>query len=302
MALAPAPTTDRRDTRWSWLFGDIVLPGAAKALLWVWVAFNVALLLWVLVTAVKPDREVFDFLSLPSELAWGNLTRAWSDFGFGSAFWNTIVYAVCTAAISVALSAPAAYGIARSGHRAGGWLLVLFSIGMTVPHQIVLVPYVVLNSSIGTFMTEWVTGAWDPRVFLIAVSAAWQIPFSVFVLEGYFRSLPSELEEAAAIDGATRWVAFRRVMLPLTAPALRTVFVLNLITAWNETLLVLVLIDDPAKRTLGPTLLSTFGSLQNQSNWGVLFAGVAVVTLPILAVFVWAAGHILEGVTAGADK
>lgn len=283
-------------------FGDVLLPGGAKAVLWLWVGFNVLLLLWVLVTSLKPDSEVFDFLSAPSRLAWENFTRAWADSGFGRAFANTVVYAVATAATSVLFAAPAAYGIARSGRKAGGWLLVFFSLGMTIPHQIVLVPYVVMNAQLDTLMVDWVTGWWDQRIFVVAVSVAWQIPFSVFVLEGYFRSLPSELEEAATIDGASRWTTFREVMLPLAGPAVRTVFVLNLITAWNETLLVLVLINDPAKSTLGPTLLNTFGSLQNRSSWGVLFAGVAVVTLPILAVFVWTAGRILEGVTAGVDK
>ncbi|TDO92821.1 carbohydrate ABC transporter permease [Enemella evansiae] len=280
----------------------MALPTAARIVLWVWAAFNVALLIWVMITALKPDREVFDFLALPSRLAWSNLATAWTSAGFGTAFWNTVVYAVLTAGLSVALGAPAAYAIARSGHRLSGWMLVLFSAGMTIPHQIVLVPYVVMNASVDTLMVDWVTGWWDPRIFVLLVSIAWQIPFSVLVLEGFFRTLPGELEEAASIDGADRWQIFRKVMLPLASPGLRSVFVLNLITAWNETLLILVLITDPAKRTLGPALLTTFGALQNQSNWGVLFAGVAIVTFPILVVFAWAAGRILEGVTAGVDK
>ncbi|OYN98067.1 ABC transporter permease [Enemella evansiae] len=304
MTMTRQAPQQRQRTRWTpgRIFGDVALPTAARIVLWVWAAFNVALLIWVMITALKPDREVFDFLALPSRLAWSNLATAWTSAGFGTAFWNTVVYAVLTAGLSVALGAPAAYAIARSGHRLSGWMLVLFSAGMTIPHQIVLVPYVVMNASVDTLMVDWVTGWWDPRIFVLLVSIAWQIPFSVLVLEGFFRTLPGELEEAASIDGADRWQIFRKVMLPLASPGLRSVFVLNLITAWNETLLILVLITDPAKRTLGPALLTTFGALQNQSNWGVLFAGVAIVTFPILVVFAWAAGRILEGVTAGVDK
>ncbi|WP_179254540.1 carbohydrate ABC transporter permease [Enemella evansiae] len=304
MTMTRQAPQQRQRTRWTpgRIFGDVALPTAARIVLWVWAAFNVSLLIWVMITALKPDREVFDFLALPSRLAWSNLATAWTSAGFGTAFWNTVVYAVLTAGLSVALGAPAAYAIARSGHRLSGWMLVLFSAGMTIPHQIVLVPYVVMNASVDTLMVDWVTGWWDPRIFVLLVSIAWQIPFSVLVLEGFFRTLPGELEEAASIDGADRWQIFRKVMLPLASPGLRSVFVLNLITAWNETLLILVLITDPAKRTLGPALLTTFGALQNQSNWGVLFAGVAIVTFPILVVFAWAAGRILEGVTAGVDK
>ncbi|OYO20329.1 ABC transporter permease [Enemella evansiae] len=304
MTMTRQAPQQRQRNRWTpgRIFGDVALPTAARIVLWVWAAFNVALLIWVMITALKPDREVFDFLALPSRLAWSNLATAWTSAGFGTAFWNTVVYAVLTAGLSVALGAPAAYAIARSGHRLSGWMLVLFSAGMTIPHQIVLVPYVVMNASVDTLMVDWVTGWWDPRIFVLLVSIAWQIPFSVLVLEGFFRTLPGELEEAASIDGADRWQIFRKVMLPLASPGLRSVFVLNLITAWNETLLILVLITDPAKRTLGPALLTTFGALQNQSNWGVLFAGVAIVTFPILVVFAWAAGRILEGVTAGVDK
>ncbi|WP_176455595.1 carbohydrate ABC transporter permease [Enemella evansiae] len=304
MTMTRQAPQQRQRTRWTpgRILGDVALPTAARIVLWVWAAFNVALLIWVMITALKPDREVFDFLALPSRLAWSNLATAWTSAGFGTAFWNTVVYAVLTAGLSVALGAPAAYAIARSGHRLSGWMLVLFSAGMTIPHQIVLVPYVVMNASVDTLMVDWVTGWWDPRIFVLLVSIAWQIPFSVLVLEGFFRTLPGELEEAASIDGADRWQIFRKVMLPLASPGLRSVFVLNLITAWNETLLILVLITDPAKRTLGPALLTTFGALQNQSNWGVLFAGVAIVTFPILVVFAWAAGRILEGVTAGVDK
>lgn len=168
--------------------------------------------------------------------------------------------------------------------------------------QSVLIPFFLMNTSFGMFMVDWVTGIWDPRIGLIILYSATAIPWTVFILTAFFKSLPASLEEAAALDGAGPWTTFRRIMLPLAKGPLTTVAMITAIGAWNETLLVLVLVPDGALRTLPAALLNMYYSLQYTSNWGALFAGVVLVIGPIVLLYAWAGRRIVEGATMGAVK
>lgn len=266
------------------------------ALIWGWVGFNIFLILWILNASLKPSREIFSrdrALSLPSEVRWENYVSAWNASQFDLATFNTVTVVLSAAAVVVALAAPAAYVLSRSIARSAGSMTTFFAIGMGIPLQAVLVPLFL--------MTNWL-GLADSLVGLGIVYVAISLPFTVFLLTGFFRTLPAELEEAAALDGASGVRTFVGVMLPLAQPGIVTAFTLNVVLLWNETLLVLVLITDNSQYTLPRALLGLYGTMQYTGNWGGLFAGSIIVATPVLLIFALLSRRIIEGMTLGASK
>jgi ABC-type glycerol-3-phosphate transport system permease component len=296
----PPETLRRRIGR---LFGDHIVPTLIKAGIWIWVTFNLGLLAWVLMTSLKSTRDILlGPFALPTHLEWENYVTAWDTAGFGQATLVTLIFVFSSLVIVMGFSLPAAYGLARRMDRTASTLTAYFAMGIALPMQTVLIPYFVVNTSVGQFMTDWVTGAWDPRIGLVIFYSATAIPWTVFVLTAYFRSLPSSLEEAAQLDGAGPWLIFRKIMLPVARGPVTTIAIITGLGAWNETLLVLFLVPDGAQRTLPAALLNMYYGLQYTSNWGALFAGVVLLVGPIVAVFLWLGRRIIEGATLGANK
>jgi N-acetylglucosamine transport system permease protein len=264
--------------------------------IWLWVAFNIFLIGWIGVASLKPSREIFSrdgALALPTELRWENYLNAWEASRFDIATLNTVVVVLTASAVVVALAAPAAYVLSRSVVRSAGAMTTFFAIGMGIPLQAVLVPLFL--------MTNWL-GLADSLFGLGIVYVAISLPFTVFLLTGFFRSLPSELEEAAALDGASGIRTFVGIMLPLAQPGIVTALTLNVVLLWNETLLALVLITDNSQYTLPRALLSLYGTMQYTGNWGGLFAGSIIVAAPVLLIFAILSRRIIEGMTLGASK
>ena len=168
--------------------------------------------------------------------------------------------------------------------------------------QAFMVPMVLISVGLSRFMIEWITGAWDPRITVAIFYVVLSLPFSIFVLIGYFRSLPGELEEAAALDGASPMRTFWRIMVPLARPGITTIAVLNVLSLWNETMIVLLLVPDQRKQTLNVALLNFYSNMQYTSNWGGLFAGVVIVVLPMIVLYLWFGRRIVSGMTQGMGK
>ncbi|MGW2153840.1 carbohydrate ABC transporter permease [Nonomuraea sp. NPDC001699] len=273
------------------------LTGLAPVRMAVWavVAADVALLAWVLITSLKSTREVFDHpWRLPMPPTPDNYLTALEVGNFGRAAVNSAVVDVLSSLLAVAVAAPAAYALTRTTTRAGRPLTLLFALGTGVPTQVILLPIFLMLSSLE--LTSTLTG-----LTLAYVGTA--MPFTVFLLTGFFRSLPGELEEAAALDGAGVWRTFLRIVVPVARPGLVTVFVLQLIVSWNETMLALVLMQDDEKETL-PVALIGFAQQQQYTgtNWGGMFAGVCVVVLPMVVLFAWVGRRVTEGMTLGMGK
>jgi len=191
--------------------------------------------------------------------------------------------------------------LARARTRTAGPLTTFFAVGTGIPLQAIVIPIFVLMQSISSFCYG-TFGWWDDRISLTIIYVATSLPFAVFLLTGFFRSLPVELEEAAALDGASLGRMFVRVMLPLAQPGLVTALVLTVVSLWNETLLALVLVVDTDQQTLPQALLGLYGTMQYTSNWGGLFAGLAIVVVPIVFVYWWLGRRIIEGLTVGAGR
>ncbi|MFF8444128.1 carbohydrate ABC transporter permease [Streptomyces californicus] len=285
------------------LVGDVLLPRLTAVALWAWVAFNLALVAWVGLQSLKTSGDVWlRPFALPSSLEWQNYSSAWQAAQFSKAALNSVLLTGVGAFLIVGIAAPAAYALARSSRRAAGPLTSYFAMGMSIPLQTLIIPIVVVKLSLNTFMVDWVTGWWDDRITLLLFEVALSLPFAVFVLSGYLRSLPKEVEEAAEVDGAGPLRTFVQVIVPLARPGFVTVLVLNVIGLWNSTLLVMVIAPGEDERTLPVALLNLYGTMQYSSNWGGMFAGIAILVYPMVVLYLWFGRRIVEGMTAGIGK
>ncbi|OIJ66041.1 carbohydrate ABC transporter permease [Streptomyces mangrovisoli] len=264
-------------------------------LVWLFAAFNVFTGVWLLLSSLKSGDEIFSSpWRLPTTPNWGNYARAWTDGLFGQAAVNTVVVVGGTALATLLLAAPAAYVLSRITTRFNSSLTLFFALGLGIPAQVVMLPlFVVMNQ------LRLVNSLFG----LIIVYVATSLPFAVFFLTGFFATLPVELEEAAALDGATPLRTFWQIMLPMARGGLVTVLILNIIQHWGETVFALVFIQTTDHQTLSLALLGFLQQMQyNGADWGGLFAGVALVILPVLACYVWLGRRIIEGMTVGSVK
>ncbi len=251
-------------------------------------------LVWVLVTSFKSSPEIFASpWSLPSELRWVNYARAWQEAGIARCFLNSLIVTVATLVILLPIGSMAAYVLARYPFRWSRWVLTAFLGGMMFPIFLAIVPLFLLLRDLNLL---------DSLEGLVLVYVAYSLPFTIFVMTGFFHTLPHELLEAAMIDGCSHVGAFWKVMLPLARPGLIVVGIFNAIGLWNEYPLALVIAVSEDIRTLPLGIANLMMMEHYQSDWGALFAGLVIVMGPVLAVY-WAfRDRIHETMVAGALK
>lgn len=271
-------------------------------------------LVWVLVSSFKNTQEIFASpWSLPKSWGFGppqeihegavvevgpgagfsNYTSAWTDSGFGGFFKNSLIITVATLVILLPIGAMAAYVLARYPFRGSKLILGTFMGGMMFPHFLVIVPLFFLLRQMGML---------DTKTGLIMVYVAYSLSFTVFVLFGFFQSLPGELAEAAQIDGCGHSATFWKIMLPLARPGILVVAIFNAIGLWNEYGLALVLLPSRENRTLPLGIADMAMARQYDADYGALFGGLVIVMLPVLAVYWIFREKIHETMLAGAVK
>jgi ABC-type glycerol-3-phosphate transport system permease component len=261
-----------------------------------WLVFP---MVWVAYSSLKSDDAIFrDTLALPraGSLATGNYARAWSQAHFGAYFLNSTVVTATSVALIVALGAMAAYALARFTHPAGRVVFGLILAGLTIPAQLAIVPLFFELRSAGLLNT---------RPGLVLVYTANGLPFAIFILAGFFRSLPRSLYEAAVVDGCGEFSAFWRVLLPLARPGLVTVAIFQFIGIWKEYFYAFMLVNGDvagSARTLPLGLANLSIAAEYRTEYGMLFAGIILVTLPILLVYAALQRQIVRGIAAGALK
>lgn len=267
----------------------------ATGFAWLLAAFNIFVLLWITLSAFKTTNEIFGSpFALPEIWHWNHFSRAWSESNFGVALLNTLGLVVATAAATVLIAAPAAYVLSRFDVFGSRSVTMFFALGIGVPAQAVVLPLYAVGNQIG--LVDNLGGLW---LLYVATS----LPFAVFFLTGFFGSLPRELEEAAALDGASPARTFWRIMLPLARSGVVTLLIINLIAHWSETVFALIFLQSTRNETLPLALLKFLQRLQyTGADWGELFAGVAIVVLPMLLLYIWLGRRIIEGLTLGSGK
>ena len=251
-------------------------------------------MVWLLYTAFKPTSELFDSAwSLPVEWKLDNFVEAWSEARIGDFFWNSLFVTISTLLVQLFVGSMASYSLAKYRFRAQGILYYGFLAGMMFPLFLGIVPLFFLVKSLGLL---------DSHLGLIVVYAAFGIPFTVFVLTAFFRTIPTEIMEAGVMDGCGHFSLYWRIMLPLAKPGLTTVGIFTFISIWNEYILALVLLSSSHLRTM-PLGIAVLQFVQfYEVDFGALFAGLVIVMLPTLLCYVILQEQITKGMTVGAVK
>lgn len=265
---------------------------AVAGALWVYAFVAVAPLLVMVANSLRTTRDMArEPLGLPLDPNFASYGKAWVQASFGTFFTNSILVTVSSVLISTAVSLLAAYALARSRSKLTSVVEAVFLSGLMMPVYLAILPIFYLLDDMGLV---------NSRFGLIMVYAALGIPFSVFVLTAFFRQLPTELEEAARIDGAGSFTMFWHVMLPLVRPAIATVIVFRFVPIWNDFFYPLILLRSRENYTLPVGLTTFFG--EYQTDWPTLFAGLVIATLPLVVLFLLATRQIVAGLTAGMSK
>jgi N-acetylglucosamine transport system permease protein len=267
---------------------------AINILLAIWAVIVIFPMLWLLYSSLKTDQEIFfSPWVLPASPQWDNFVRAWQDAHIGEYFLNSFIVVLPSLALILIISAMTAYVLARFPFPGNRFLFYLFLAGMLFPVFMALIPLFFLVKDL--HMLNTYQG-------LILVYVAVSLPFSVFFLTGFFKSLPSELHEAAIIDGANQYQVFFRIMLPLAQAGLVSIGIFNFLGMWNQYLLPVVLMTDSKRYLLTQGLAFMLHQQYYKNDWSGLFAAVALIMIPTLIVYVIFQGQIQKGITVGALK
>jgi multiple sugar transport system permease protein len=251
-------------------------------------------LLWMLSTAFKGPRELVELHpSLwPSHPTLHNFATAFTSQGLARSAWNSLRVSVAASILTVLVALPASYALARFRTRLGtvaiGWVLI----SQLFPFILLVIPLFLILKRLD--LTNSLPG-------LTLVYVVWSLPFVLWMLQGFVRSIPRDLEEAAAVDGASRLQTLRRVVVPLLAPGVVASTLFAFVSAWNEFFFALVVLQDPEKATV-PVTLAHFVGIQGVVRLGPLAAGAFLATLPSLIVFGLLQRRLTSGILAGAVK
>jgi multiple sugar transport system permease protein len=248
---------------------------------------------WMAVTSFKNEDQMRSLTSMfwPSPAVLENYVQLLTRTEFVAWFGNSAFVAISSTLVATAIGTIGAYALARLKFLGRAFMSSAVLITYLVPPSILFIP---LYAQIRAF------GLADSLAGLIAAYPSFTVPFVTWLMMGYFESIPVELEEAAMIDGATRFGAFRRVILPLAAPGVLAAALYAFTQAWNEFLYALVFITNVKLRTL-PVGLSSFIT-GDVYGWGFLMAGAVLTTLPVIAVYIYLQKFMVEGLTAGSVK
>lgn len=263
------------------------------------VVFSVAALLFlipVFVLILTSLRSDPDFLtrgvfSLPHSLRLENFSDAWNIGAFATTYKNSALITLVKVPLGLLVAALAAYPLAKMRFRFDHAFFIFFVAGLAVPIHVALLPLFILERKIGLLGSLWA---------LLLPYIAFGLPFQIFVLRGFMKLIPSEIVEAARVDGAGDLFIFVRLMIPLVAPALATLAIIDAVATWNEFLMALVLLPDPATRTLPLGLLNFF--TQFSGSYTKLSAGLVIAIVPLLIVYIFLQRYLVSGLAGGAVK
>ncbi|MET9390747.1 carbohydrate ABC transporter permease [Streptomyces sp. NPDC006624] len=271
-----------------------VLNVFSHGVLVIWAIMVVMPLLWAVMTSFKDDRSIFSSpWSLPDSLHFDNWSRAWTQANMSDYFLNTVLVVGGSLVGTLVLGSMAAYVLARFDFPGNRFIYYLFIGGMSFPIMLALVPLFYVVNNMGLLNT--IHG-------LILVYIAYSLPFTVFFLTAFFRTLPTSVAEAAFVDGASHSRTFFQIMLPMAKPGLISVGIFNFLGQWNQYMLPTVLNTDPDKRVLTQGLVQLAVSQGYKGDWSGLFAGLVMAMLPVLAAYIVFQRQVVQGLTAGALK
>ena len=250
-------------------------------------------LVWVLLCSIKSSGELTANPTrfLPKHFTLENFTHVIQVLGFAGNISNSLIIAISTTCIAIVVSSMAAYGIVRFFPKLGSIMSKVLVATYMFPPILLAIPYSMVMAKLGFVNT---------RVGLVIVYLSFSVPYAVWMLVGFFKTVPLGIEEAARVDGANKLQTFVRIVLPLVMPGIVATAIYTFINAWNEFLYSLILINSTDKMTVSVALKSLQGS--EILNWGDMMAASALVVVPSVIFFMFIQNKIAGGMTDGAVK
>lgn len=259
---------------------------AAYAIMVLYPLFN------MFMSSLKSTREMFQHpFALPTEWVFKNYRTVWVDGRFGRYIGNSVSVTLVSMVIVVLFGSMAAFGIARYRYKLSTPIYLLFLSGIMLPLKAAIIPLFLIVRNLQLL---------DSHVALVCVFAAMGLPSTVFILAGFMRTIPRDLEDAARIDGSNDFGIYRRVIIPLSAPSIALVTIYNTVPIWNDFFFPLVFIRQDTLKTLPVGISSFFG--QYQIDWALVFTSLSIAILPMLVLYLFMSRYFIKGITAGAIK
>ena len=248
-------------------------------------------LLWMTMNGFKTNAELFgDPFALPLQFDWQNYVDAWNR-GVSDYLTASVLVTVTSTVTTVLISAWAAYGLTRVRMPFGKVVSGLILGGLMLAPAVALIPLVRMFQSMGLYNTFWA---------LLILYTAFRIPFTTFLIRAYMIDLPREVDEAAEVDGASRWTTFWRITLPMCKPILISTVLLHILIAWNENLFAMVFTNGTSLQTLPVGLTSLMS--KHGTDYPVVFAGMVIAALPVIALFFATQRYFIKGLSEGIGK
>ena len=282
-----SPVTLRRSV-------EIAASFVMVALLWLFAITVIFPMIWTLITSLKTSAELFQSpWDLPAVPQWDNYVRAWTKINVGTYMFNSIFVSASSLFFIMLLGSMIAYALARFDFKGNRVIYFYFISAMMIPGFLGFIPAWFLLRDIGLLGTH---------LGLIVMYVSGSLPFTVFFLQAFFKTLPRELEEAAIIDGASLFSVWWRIMMPLAQSGLLTIGVFNFLGVWNEYFWALVTIADDNLKTLPLGMANLYQVAHYATDWGALFAGFVIMLVPTFIVYAIFQSRLTSGITIGALK
>ena len=261
---------------------------------------------WVFMASVKQNSEFYgNPWALPAGLYWQNFVDAWQSASMGSYMLNSVFVTVVALGLLLIIALPAAYCLARFNFRGGKFLNTAFMAGLFINVNYIVVPIFLMLRDGDLFLKKVLGNGFllNNLLVLAVVYAATALPFTIYLLAGYFKTLPHDYEEAAYIDGASYNKAMWKIIFPMAKPSIITVILFNFLSFWNEYIISMTLMSSATgQKTLPVGLLNLMQAQQSAAQYGMMYAGLVLVMLPTLILYICVQKQLTEGMTVGGLK
>ncbi len=260
---------------------------------------------WAFMASVKETSEHYgNPWDLPTHVHWQNFVDAWNKANMGGYMFNSVFVTALALIILLVVALPASYCLARFKFTGRKLLNTCFMGGLFVNVNYIVVPIYLMLSDADKFMKSTFGQAFllNNHVVVAVIYAATALPFTIYLLTGYFATLPHDYEEAAYMDGAGYFRTMLKIMFPMAKPAIITVILFNFLSFWNEYIIVRTMISDKADWTLPAGVLNLMQAQQAAAEYGPMYAGLVMVMVPVLILYILVQKNLTKGMTVGGLK
>lgn len=260
---------------------------------------------WVFVASIKENQEFYrNPWSIPEGIHWQNFVDAWQKADMGSYMLNSVIVTALALVLLIVISLPASYVLSRFQFRSRALWNTLFMAGLFINVNYIVVPIFLMLVDADAFLKKiGGTPFFLNNIFILAlIYATTALPFTIYLLSGYFKTVPKDFEEAAYVDGAGYFRTMVQIIIPMAKPSIITVILFNFLSFWNEYIISMTMLTKPELKTLPVGLMNLMAAQKSAVQYGQMYAGLVIVMLPTLILYMCVQKNLTKGMTVGGLK